>query len=65
MTHLHRVIDTAPEDAALLADAHFYLGMAHRTQSDEPQARAAFAAALRHQPMHHAARLAMAASETP
>ena len=64
MAHLHRVIDVAPEDPVLLADAHFYLGMAHRTQSDEPQARAAFTTALRHQPTHHAARLALAASET-
>ena len=63
MTHLHRVIDAAPEDAAVLADAHFYLGMAHRTQSDERQARAAFAAALRHLPTHRAARLAVAAGE--
>ena len=64
MAHLHRVIDVAPEDPVLLADAHFYLGMAHRTQSDEPQARTAFTTALRHQPTHHAARLALAASET-
>lgn len=64
MTHLHRVIDAAPEDATLLADAHFCLGMAHRTQSDERQARAAFAAALRHLPTHRAARLAVAAGET-
>ena len=63
MTHLHHVIDAAPEDAALLADAHFYLGMAHRTQADEARAGAAFAAALRHDPTHHAARLALAASE--
>ncbi len=62
-THLHHVIAAASEDAALLADAHFYLGMAHRTQADETQARAAFATALRHLPSHHAARLARAAGE--
>jgi glyoxylase-like metal-dependent hydrolase (beta-lactamase superfamily II) len=65
MAHLHRVIDTATQDATLLSDAHFYLGMGHRTQSDEPQALAAFATALRHLPTHHAARLALAAGETP
>lgn len=62
MTHLHHVIDAASQDAALLADAHFYLGMAHRTQANEPQARAAFTIALRHLPTHHAARLALAES---
>ena len=65
MAHLHHVIDAAPQDAALLADAHFYLGMAHRTQADEPQARAAFTTALRHLPTHRAARLALGASEAP
>lgn len=64
MTHLRHVINTAP-DNDLLADAHFYLGMAHRTQADEPQARAAFATALHHLPTHHAARLALGASEAP
>ncbi len=63
MTHLRHVIDAAPEDAALLADAHFYLGLAHRTQADERQAGAAFAAALQRQPTHRAARLALAADE--
>ena len=60
MVHLHHILDTAPGDPALLADAHFYLGMAHRCRSDEPQARAAFTAALRHLPTHHGARLATA-----
>ena len=64
MVHLHHILDAAPEDAALLADTHFYLGMAHRTRSDEPQARAAFAAALRYLPTHHAACLATAAGES-
>ena len=63
MIHLRHVIDAAPGND-LLADAHFCLGMAHRTQADEPQARAAFTAALRHLPTHHAARLALDASET-
>ena len=65
MVHLRHILDTAPEDAALLADAHFYLGMAHRTQADEPRARAAFAAALRLLPSHQMARLALAAGEVP
>ena len=63
MTHLYRIVDSAPEDEALLADAHFYLGMAHRTRSEEPRAHAAFAAALRILPTHRPARLATAASE--
>ena len=63
MAHLYRIVDSEPEDAALLADAHFYLGMAHRTQSDEPQASAAYDTALRILPTHQAARLAAAASE--
>ena len=62
MKHLHHILEAAPECAALMADAHFYLGMAHRTRADEPQARAAFAAALRHVPAHRPARLATAGS---
>ena len=64
MAHLRRIVDAASEDAALLADAHFFLGMGHRARSDEPPARAAFAAALRHLPTHRAARLALAAGES-
>ena len=64
MVHLHHILDAVPVDAALLADAHFYLGMAHRTQSDEPRARAAFAAALGHLPAHRLARLATASGES-
>ena len=63
MVHLRHILDAAPEDADLLADAYFYLGMAHRTRSDEPQARSAFAAALRHVPTHHGARLAATGGE--
>ena len=64
MAHLHRIVDAAPEDAALVADAHFFLGMGHRARSDEPQARASFAAALRCLPTHRAARLAASAGDS-
>ena len=63
MKHLQYILDAAPEEASLLADAHFYLGMAHRTRLDEPLARAAFSTALRHVPTHYGTRLAVSADE--
>ncbi len=51
MAHLQRAVDTIVTPApgpqrAMLAQAHFYIGMGHRTNGDEPQALACFQAAL-------------------
>jgi tetratricopeptide (TPR) repeat protein len=63
MAHLQQVIDqidTPPRGAAraLLAQAHFYMGMGQRTLGKEPQARAAFQQALDDLPTFEPARLA-------
>lgn len=51
IAHLQRVTESLPmpappPDRALLAQAHFYTGMGHRTRGDEPQAIACFQTAL-------------------
>jgi tetratricopeptide (TPR) repeat protein len=51
MAHLQRAVEALATPApgpqrAALAQAHFYLGMGHRTNGDEPQAHVCFAAAL-------------------
>ena len=51
MAHLRRAIETIATPAlgpqrAMLAQAHFYLGMGHRTNGDELQAKACFDTAL-------------------
>jgi cyclase len=63
MAHLQRVIDriaVPPQRPAmaLLAQAHFFLGMGHRTRGDEPQAMACFDTALGYLPGFEPARLA-------
>jgi glyoxylase-like metal-dependent hydrolase (beta-lactamase superfamily II) len=55
MTHLRRVIDNIPvplrnPDRVLLAQAHFYLGMGHRTGGNESQAAVCFNTALTYLP---------------
>jgi glyoxylase-like metal-dependent hydrolase (beta-lactamase superfamily II) len=67
MAHLQRVVaalapSTLGPGAAHLAQAHFYLGMGHRTNGDEAQARVGFQAALRHLPTFKPALLAQASS---
>jgi len=51
MAHLQRAIEAMVTPAqgprrAMLAQAHFYMGMGYRTNGDEPRARACFEAAL-------------------
>lgn len=51
MAHLQRAVEAIATPApgsqrATLAQAHFYLGMGHRTNGDEPRAHTCFAAAL-------------------
>lgn len=51
MAHLRQVLDRLPSpaqgpQAALAAQAHFYIGMGHRTKGDESQALACFQTAL-------------------
>ncbi|MGQ4807779.1 hypothetical protein NKDENANG_01139 [Candidatus Entotheonellaceae bacterium PAL068K] len=63
MTHLQHVIACVPlpprgPQTALLAQAHFYCGIAQRTRGNEPQAMACFKAALTHLPSFKPARLA-------
>lgn len=63
MRHLQQVIDSiaAPAhgpNAALLAQAYFYTGMAYRTMGDESQAMACFSTALTHLPTFQPALLA-------
>ncbi|MCZ6873916.1 MAG: MBL fold metallo-hydrolase [bacterium] len=65
VAHLQQVIDyvhTPPASQgpsrALLAQAHFYIGMGHRTVGDERQAMASFQKALDHLPTFEPARLA-------
>lgn len=63
MAHLQQVIDqidTPPQGSAgaLLAQAHCYMGMGHRTLGNEQQARAGFQQALDYLPMFEPARLA-------
>jgi cyclase len=63
MAHLRQVIDQIdipPQGPAraLLAQAHFYMGMGHRTLGHEPQARTDFQQALDYLPMFEPARLA-------
>jgi tetratricopeptide (TPR) repeat protein len=63
MRHLQHVIEGLPvpvhgSEAALLAQAHFYLGMGYRTMGDESQAMACFNTALTHLPTFQPALLA-------
>ena len=63
VAHLQRVIDhvASPPPGphqALLAQAHFYCGMAQRTRGNESQAVACFNTALTHLPSFEPARLA-------
>ena len=63
MQHLQHVIDAVPTpargpQAALLAQAHFYWGLGHRTQGDEAQAQAGFATALTYLPTFQPALMA-------
>jgi Tfp pilus assembly protein PilF len=63
MRHLHHVIERLPAtshgpEAALLAQAHFYLGMGYRTMGNESQAMACFNTALTHLPTFQPALLA-------
>ena len=63
MVHLQGLIDSIPLPAqgpntALLAQAHFFLGMGYRTQGNEPPARWCFQTALTHLPHFEPARLA-------
>lgn len=67
MAHLQQVIDqiaTPPQGPAraLLAQAHFYMGMGHRTLGKEAQAMAGFQQALDALPMFEPARLAQQAN---
>jgi hypothetical protein len=53
MQHLHQVIEDLPlpvhgPNAALLAQAYFYIGMGYRTMGVESQAMACFNTALTH-----------------
>jgi len=63
MRHLHQVIESLPvpvhgPNAALLAQAYFYMGLGYRTMSDESQAMACFNTALTHLPTFQPALLA-------
>jgi tetratricopeptide (TPR) repeat protein len=63
MRHLQQVIESLPvpvhrPEAALLAQAHFYMGMGYRTMGDESQAMACFNTALMHLPTFQPALLA-------
>jgi tetratricopeptide (TPR) repeat protein len=63
MRHLQHVIESRPvpvhgPEAALLAQAHFYLGMGYRTMGDEAHAMACFNTALTHLPTFQPALLA-------
>jgi Tfp pilus assembly protein PilF len=63
MRHLRQVIESLPvpvhgPEAALLAQAHFYLGLGYRTMGDESQAMAGFNTALTHLPTFQPALLA-------
>ena len=63
MAYLRGVIDSIavpPQGAnrALLAQAHFFLGMGYRTQGHEPSAQTCFQTALAHLPHFEPARLA-------
>ena len=63
MRHLQHVIESLPgfvhgPEAALLAQAHFYLGLGYRTMGDESQAMACFNIALTHLPTFQPALLA-------
>jgi glyoxylase-like metal-dependent hydrolase (beta-lactamase superfamily II) len=69
LAHLHQVIDhvdTPPvaqgPSRALLAQAHFYIGMGQRTVGDERQAMASFQTALDYLPTFEPARLAQQAA---
>jgi glyoxylase-like metal-dependent hydrolase (beta-lactamase superfamily II) len=66
MAHLRQAIEPIPRPPrgahrALLAQAHFFLGMGYRTRGDEPQARACFNTALQAVPGFEPARLALQA----
>jgi tetratricopeptide (TPR) repeat protein len=66
MAHLRQALDgvgLSPQgaDKALLAQAHFALGMGYRTRGDEQQAVACFRTALAHMPGFAPARLAQQA----
>jgi hypothetical protein len=63
MRHLQHVIESLPvpvrgSEAALLAQAHFYLGLGYRTMGDESQAMVCFNTALTHLPTFQPALLA-------
>jgi glyoxylase-like metal-dependent hydrolase (beta-lactamase superfamily II) len=63
MRHLHQVIENLPlpvhgPNAALLAQAYFYIGMGYRTMGVESQAMACFNTALTHLPTFQPALLA-------
>jgi cyclase len=63
MRHLQHAIERLPAtshgpEAALLAQAHFYLGMGYRTMGNESQAMACFNTALTHLPTFQPALLA-------
>ncbi len=64
MQHLQHVLDSIPPtpapgpQAALLAQAHFYLGMGYRTQDNETQAQASFTQALVYLPTFQPALMA-------
>lgn len=63
MRHLQQVIERLPApghgpEAALVAQAHFYLGMGYRTMGNEAQAMACFNTALTHLPTFQPALLA-------
>ena len=63
MQHLQQVIERLPapghgSETALLAQAHFYLGMGYRTMGNESQAMACFNTALTHLPTFQPALLA-------
>ncbi len=63
MAHLQRAIEAIADPArgpqrVALAQAHFYMGMGHRTKGDEAQAQACFEAALAALPSFEPARLA-------
>lgn len=66
LAHLQQVIDSMAVPArgpaaALLAQAHFYTGLGHRTHGDESRAIACFRTALTHLPTFHPAILALQA----
>ncbi|ETW96283.1 MAG: hypothetical protein ETSY1_27305 [Candidatus Entotheonella factor] len=66
MAHLQRAVEVLATPAqgpqrALLAQAHFYIGMGHRTNGDESRAHACFEAALGVLPGFEPARLAQQA----